>query len=98
MRKRKKIHSILVVAGIACLAGAVFRVVDTGRIFQKQTIIWSEEQKGSYVQAAKKAPVYFADQTFKKRIQQEIDGVADKQKSGKAYYVSPKGKDRKSVV
>ena len=31
MRKRKKIHSILVVAGIACLAGAVFRVVDTGR-------------------------------------------------------------------
>ena len=58
MRKRKKIHSILVVAGIACLAGAVFRVVDTGRIFQKQTIIWSEEQKGSYVQAAKKADVY----------------------------------------
>ena len=41
MRKRKKIHSILVVAGIACLAGAVFRVVDTGRIFQKQTIIWT---------------------------------------------------------
>ena len=93
MRKRKKIHSILVVAGIVCLAGAVFHIVDTGRIFQKQTIIWSEEQKGSYVQAAKKAPVYFADQTFKKRIQQEIDGVADKQKSGKAYYVSPKGND-----
>lgn len=93
MRKRKKIHSILVVAGIVCLAGAVFHIVDTGRIFQKQTIIWSKEQKGSYVQAAKKAPVYFADQTFKKRIQQEIDGVADKQKSGKAYYVSPKGND-----
>ena len=82
MRKRKKIHSILVVTGIVCLAGAVFHIVDTGRIFQKQTIIWSEEQKGSYVQAAKKAPIYFADQTFKKRIQQEIDGVADKQKSG----------------
>ena len=56
MRKRKKIHSILVVTGIVCLAGAVFHIVDTGRIFQKQTIIWSEEQKGSYVQAAKKAP------------------------------------------
>ena len=40
MRKRKKIHSILVVAGIVCLAGAVFHIVDTGRIFQKQTIIW----------------------------------------------------------
>lgn len=98
MRKRKKIHSILVVAGIVCLAGAVFRIVDTGRIFQKQRIIWSEEQKGSYVQAAKKAPVYFADQTFKKRIQQEIDGVADKQKSGKAYYVSPKGNDNAKGV
>ena len=26
-------------------------------------------------------------------MKQEIDGVADKQKSGKAYYVSPKGND-----